>query len=289
MMPRTVKDYSSQEGKPNWCPGCGNFGIEMAMKQAMAQLDLDPDRIMLVSGIGCGANMPSWFNTYGLITLHGRSVPVATGAHLANHELSAFVEAGDGDAYGIGMGHFIHAMRRNPNMTYIVGNNTVYGLTKGQVAPTADKGCQSPSTPFGNPDLPVNPIALALANHCSFVSRGYAGNLPHLVTLIKKAHEHKGFALVDVLQPCVTYAKDKGYAYYQDRTYDLQEAGHDVSDLEAAMKRAVEPPERFPIGIFYQDVRPLYEETLPQFRKGALVYHDIRAVDIGPLFEAYSV
>ncbi len=287
-MPRSPKDYTSTEGKPNWCSGCGDFGIEMAMKQAMAQLDLDPDKVMLISGIGCGANMPSWFSTYGLITLHGRAVPVATGAHLANHELSTFVEAGDGDAYGIGMGHFIHAMRRNPNMTYIVGNNTVYGLTKGQVSPTSAKGCIGPSTPFGNPDPAVNPLALALANHCSFVGRGYAGNLPHLVNLLKEAHNHKGFALVDILQPCVTYSRDKGYKYYQDLTYNLQESGHDSSDLEAAMKKASEAPEKYPIGIFYQEERPLYEEELPQFKKGPLVSHDISNVDVTPLFEEYS-
>jgi len=287
-MPRSPKDYSSKEGKPNWCPGCGDFAIEMALRQAMAQLDLDPDKIAFVSGIGCGANMPNWFSTYGLITLHGRPVPVATGVHLANHELSVFVESGDGDAYGIGMGHFIHAMRRNPNMVYLVGNNTVYGLTKGQISPTSAKGCKGPSTPFGNPDPAVNPIALALANHCSFVGRGYAGNLPHLVNLIKAAHEHKGFALVDVLQPCVTYAKDTGYKYYQDLTYDLQESGHDSSDLEAAMKKAAEVPEKYPIGIFYKEERSVYEDELPQFKKGPLAHHDISQVDITPLFEEYS-
>jgi 2-oxoglutarate ferredoxin oxidoreductase subunit beta len=287
-MPRTPKDYTSEEGKPNWCPGCGNFGIEMALKQAMAQLDLDPDKVMLISGIGCGSNMPNWFSTYGLITLHGRPVPVATGAHLANHELSTFVAAGDGDAYGIGMGHFIHAMRRNPNMVYIISNNAVYGLTKGQISPTAVKGSKGPSTPFGNPDPAVNPIALALANHCSFVGRGYAGNLPHLVNLFKAAHNHKGFALVDVLQPCVTYAKETGYQYYQELTYDLQASGHDSSNPEAAMKKAFEPPEKYPIGIFYQKERPLYEEELPQFKKGPLVNHNISNIDVTPLFEEYS-
>lgn len=287
-MPRTPKDYTSTEGKPNWCPGCGDFGIEAAMKQAMAQLDLDPDKVILISGIGCGSNMPSWFSTYGLITIHGRAVSVATGAHLANHELSTFVEAGDGDAYGIGMGHFIHAMRRNPNMTYIVGNNTVYGLTKGQISPTAAKGCKGPSTPFGNPDPAVNPIALALANHCSFVGRGYAGNLPHLVNLIKDAHNHKGFSFIDVLQPCVTYDKEHGYKYYQDLTYDLAGAGHDMTDRNAAYKKAAEPPEKYPIGIFYKEERSIYEDELPQFKKGALVNHDISNVDVTPLFEEYS-
>lgn len=287
-MPRTPKDYTSTEGKPNWCIGCGDFGIEAAMKQAFAQLDLDPDKVMLITGIGCGANMPSWFSVYGLITLHGRAVAVATGAHLANHELSTFVEGGDGDGYGIGMGHFIHAMRRNPNMVYIVGNNTVYGLTKGQVSPTSAKGCLGPSTPFGNPDPPVNPIALALANHCSFVARGYAGNLPHLVNLIKEAHNHKGFSFIDVLQPCVTYDKEHDYKYYQDLTYDLQQANHDMTSQDAAFKKAFEPPEKYPIGIFYQEERSIYEDELPQFKKGPLVNHDISNVDVTPLFEEYS-
>jgi len=287
-MPRSPKDYTSTEGKSNWCPGCGDFAIEMAMKQAMAQMDLDPDKLMLITGIGCGANMPSWFSTYGLITLHGRSVAVATGAHLANHELPMFVEGGDGDGYGIGMGHFIHGMRRNVNLTYIVGNNTVYGLTKGQVSPTSQKGCKGPSTPFGNPDSPINPIAIALAMHCSFVSRGYAGNLPHLIDLIKQASQHKGFSFIDVLQPCTTYDKVKDYTYYQDLTYDLQEAGHDKTDMEAAFKRAAESPTKEPIGIFYQEERPIYEEELPQYSKGPLSSHDISNVDINPVFEEYS-
>ncbi len=287
-MPRTPKDYSSSEGQANWCAGCGDFGIEMAMKQAFAQLDLDPDKVMLVTGIGCGANMPNWFSTYGLITLHGRAIPVATGAHLANHELPMFVEGGDGDGYGIGMGHFIHGMRRNVNLTYIVGNNTVYGLTKGQISPTAQKGCKSSSTPFGNPDPAVNPIAVALANHCTFVARGYAGNLPHLVNLIKEAYHHKGFAFIDVLQPCVTYDKVHGYKYYQDLTYDLQSADHDMTNVDAALKKAFEPPEKFPIGIFYKEERGIYEDELPQFGKGALVNHDISNIDVNPLFEEYS-
>jgi len=287
-MPRTSKDYTSSAGKPNWCPGCGDFGIEAAMKQAFAQLDLDPDKVMLITGIGCGANMPSWFSTYGLITLHGRAVAVATGAHLANHELPVFVEGGDGDGYGIGMGHFIHGMRRNVNLTYIVGDNTVYGLTRGQCSPTADKGSKSVSTPFGNPDPPVNPIALALANHCSFVARGFAGNLPHLVNLIKEASLHKGFSLIDVLQPCVTFDKTRGYKFYQDLTYDLQSTDHDMSSLEQAFKRAYEPPTKFPIGIFYQEERSIYEDDLPQFKKGALVHHDISNIDVIPLFQQYS-
>ena len=287
-MPRTSSDYTNTIGKPNWCPGCGNFGIEAALKAAFAQLDLDPDNIAIVSGIGCGANSPYWFNTYGLITLHGRPLPVATGCKLGNHKLNVICWAGDGDAYGIGMGHFIHGMRRNANLVYIVGNNTVYGLTKGQASPTAEKGRISPSTPFGTPDPNINPLLLALSVDCSFVARGYAGNLPHLTNLIKEGIQHKGFALIDVLQPCVTYAKKQGYDFYNEKTYDLDVFGHNPDNKKLAYERASEEPEKFPIGIFYKKERDVYEYTQPQFEKGPLAKQDINNVDIKGLFEQYS-
>jgi 2-oxoglutarate ferredoxin oxidoreductase subunit beta len=287
-MPRIPKDYTNTIGKPNWCPGCGNFGIEAALKGAFAKLDLDPDNIAIVTGIGCGANSPYWFSTYGLVTLHGRSLPVATGAKLANHKLNVVAWSGDGDGYGIGMGHFIHSMRRNANIVYLVSNNTVYGLTKGQASPTAKKGTVTPSTPFGTPDPNINPLAIALSVGCSFVARGYAGNLPHLSNLIAEGIQHKGFAFIDILQPCVTYAKAQGYEYYQNLTYDLAAAGHNSSDKKAALERAFEEPTKFPIGIFYKEQREVYEDAQPQFSKGPLVSHQITNIDIGPLFEELS-
>jgi len=287
-MAKTIKDFTNPVGKPNWCPGCGNFGIEMALKQAMANLNLDPDQVAFVSGIGCGANAPYWFSTYNIVTLHGRSLPVATGVKLANHELTVIDWGGDGDGYGIGMGHFIHSMRRNANITYLVGDNTVYGLTKGQASPTADKGMKTPSTPFGTPDSPINPIAIAIAVGCSFVGRGYAGNVPHLAALIAEGIKHKGFALIDIFQPCVTYDKVRGYPYYQQKVYDLQSTDHDVSNREEALKKALDT-ERLGIGIFYQVKSDVYEDVLPQFKKGPLVKHDIENVDVKPLFEFYSV
>jgi 2-oxoglutarate ferredoxin oxidoreductase subunit beta len=287
-MSRSANDYTDKTGKPNWCPGCGDFGIEMALKQAMAKMDLDPDQVTFVSGIGCGANMPYWFSTYGAITLHGRALPFATGAKLANHSQNVVVEGGDGDGYGIGMGHFVHAMRRNANITYLVGNNTVYGLTKGQVSPTAEKGCKSPSTPFGKADDPINPMAIALASGCTFVARGYSGNLPHLVNLIVEGFRHKGFAFIDILQPCVTYDKVHGFKYYQDRTYDLASEGHSDSDYSAAYKKAMEGPERLPIGIFYREQKEVYEEVNPVFQNGSLASHDISNVNIEAVYEEYS-
>ncbi|MBU0727948.1 2-oxoacid:ferredoxin oxidoreductase subunit beta [Patescibacteria group bacterium] len=288
-MPRTPQDYTDNTGgKPNWCPGCGDFGIEAALKMAMAKMDLDPDNVALVSGIGCGANAPYWFSTYGLITLHGRPLPVATGTKLANHELDVIAWSGDGDAYGIGMGHFIHAMRRNANLVYLVGNNTVYGLTKGQASPTAEKGQKSPSTPFGTPDPNIDPLQLAMSSKCSFIARGYAGNLPHLVNLIMEGIKHKGFALIDILQPCVTWDKIHGYDYYQQKTYDLQQSDHDITSKKAALKKMMEPADKLPIGIFYKEERGVYEDEQPQFENGPLAKQDITNVDITKLFEIYS-
>ena len=287
-MQNKAQNYNNFIGKPNWCSGCGNFGTKMALEQAMAKLNLDPDKVVLVGGIGCGANLPYWVKVYGLITLHGRPLPVATGVKLANHDLHVVAASGDGDAYGIGMGHFIHAMRRNANLVYLVGNNSVYGLTKGQASPTAEKGRKTPSTPFGTPDPAINPIALALSSGCSFVARGYAGNLPHLANLIAQGFQHKGFALIDVLQPCVTYDKARGHAYFQERTYDLAEAGHNSSDKESALKYAFESSEKIPIGLFYQEEREVYEDVQPQFKKGPLVGCDIEGVEIDSLFEKYS-
>ena len=286
---RTPKDYTNNTGKPNWCPGCGNFGIEAALKMAMAKLDLNPDNVALVSGIGCGANAPYWFSTYGLITLHGRPLPVATGVKLGNHELDVIAWSGDGDAYGIGMGHFIHGMRRNANLVYIVGNNTVYGLTKGQASPTAKKGQLSPSTPFGTPDPDIDPLSLAMSSKCSFVARGYAGNLPHLTNLIMEGIKHKGFALIDILDPCVTWAKSFGYDYYQEKTYDLAETGHDSKSRISALKIINGVSDKIPIGIFYQEERDVYEDEQPQFKRGPLAHQDIENVNIDHIFEQYSV
>lgn len=287
-MTRTPKDYTNNTGKPNWCPGCGNFGIEAALKMAMAKLDLNPDNVALVSGIGCGANAPYWFSTYGIITLHGRPLPVATGVKLANHDLNVIAWSGDGDAYGIGIGHFIHAMRRNANLVYLVGNNTVYGLTKGQASPTAKKGQPSPSTPFGSPDLNIDPLSLAMSSGCSFIARGYAGNLPHLTKLIMEGMRHRGFALIDILDPCVTWAKAYGYDYYQEKTYDLAESGYDFKNKESALKKIHEVSDKIPIGIFYQEERGVYEDEQPQFKSGPLVQQDIENVNVDNIFEKYS-
>lgn len=258
----TSKDFDTI-AKPDWCPGCGNFGIQVTIKQALANLNIEPHMIAMVAGIGCSSKMPHWVDTYGLHTLHGRAVPPASGVKLANPKLTVIINGGDGDGYGIGMGHFVHAMRRNIDMTYMVHNNMVYGLTKGQATPTSAKGYKSPSTPFGAIEEPLNPIALALSMGCTFIARGYAGDVAHLTKLIEEAVKHKGFSFIDVFQPCVTFNKINTYAFFMQNTVKLEaDPAYDKSNWDMAMKQA-QRSDKLPIGIFYQVSKPTYEEQEP--------------------------
>src|SRR6266853_1273897 len=228
------------EVKPDWCPGCGDFGVLNALQKACADLNLNPHDIMVVSGIGCSSNLPGFFNSYGMHTLHGRSLAVAQGAKFGNHDMTVIAAGGDGDGYGIGVGHFVHSLRRNLDMTYIVMDNQIYGLTTGQASPTTERLMKTKSTPTGNLESSLNPIALALAGGASFVARGFSGEPAHLADIFKRAIQHKGFALVDVFSPCVTYNKTNTYAYFKERVYKLEAENHDATNFEAAMKRSQE-------------------------------------------------
>ncbi len=244
-----------KQNKPNWCVGCGNYGILAALKKALSDLNLEPHNTVVIGGIGCGGMLPYWLHTYSFIGLHGRALAIATGIKLSKSTLHVIVVAGDGDTYGIGMNHFINCARRDVNILCIVSNNGVYGLTKGQASPTAPRGFQSPTTPNGNPYNGINPLNLALASGCNFVSRGYAGNVAHLIELIKQGISHKGFALLDVLQPCTTFNKQFNYAYYQEKTKPI-EINNINSDIFVAYKLA-NIDTNIPIGIYY---KKKYEE-----------------------------
>lgn len=254
---------------PDWCPGCGDFGVLASLQKACANLQMDPKDLLCVSGIGCSSNLPGFFGSYGLHTLHGRAVAVAEGAKLGNPDLTLIITGGDGDGYGIGIGHFIHAMRRNINLTYIVMNNQVYGLTTGQCSPTTDLHTVTKSTPEGSIEQPINPIQLALVSGATFVARGFSGAPDQLTDLMAKAIQHNGFALVDVFSPCVTYNKKNTYPWFRERVYNLQQEGHDSSNIELAMQRAREWDARIPIGIFYETRLPTYEEQEPAYKLGS--------------------
>jgi 2-oxoglutarate ferredoxin oxidoreductase subunit beta len=255
--------------KPAWCPGCGNFGILRALERAVSELGIPAQRLLMVSGIGQAGKLPHYTRANVFNSLHGRPVPPAIGAKIANPELVVIAISGDGDAYGEGGNHFIHAARRNHDITYLVHDNQVYGLTKGQASPTSDQGFVTRTTPDGAAP-PLNPVLLAIAAGATFVARSFAGNIDHLTNTIKAGINHRGFALVDILQPCVTFNHKNTFAWYAERVYEV-EKDYDPADREFALARAQEWGERIPIGVIYDVVQPTYEEQLPALRGGPLV------------------
>ncbi len=268
-----VSDYAGL--KPTWCPGCGNFGILGALNKSLVDLGIEPHQILLVSGIGQAGKLPHYTRGNVFNSLHGRPLPPAIGAKIANPDLVVIAVSGDGDAYGEGGNHFIHTMRRNHNITYLVHNNQVYGLTKGQASPTSDAGFITKSTPEGAAN-PVNPIALAIVSGASFVGRSFAGDIEHLSELIKAGVTHRGFALIDILQPCVSFNHKNTFQWYRERIYKLEnENGYDAGDRKAALAKALEWGERIPVGIIYRKELPVYEDRLPALSKGPLVRQGI--------------
>lgn len=257
---------------PTWCPGCGNFAIWTALKKALTKLGKKPHEVLIVYGIGCSGNMSNTVNAYGWHGLHGRAVPPAIGAKLANKDLTVIIIGGDGDGYGEGLSHFIHGLRGNVDVTYFVHNNSVYGLTTGQASPTSAKGFRAKSTPDGLIDQPLNPLALALSAGASFVARGFAGHEDHLVDIMVKAIQHKGFSFVDMFQPCVTFSKLNTYAYYYDHVYSIDDdAGYDKTDRASALVTAL-AADRMVIGVLYQNTEmKSYEEELFYLKGRSLV------------------
>jgi 2-oxoglutarate ferredoxin oxidoreductase subunit beta len=265
----TIADYNGLT--PAWCPGCGNFGILAAVKKTLVELNLDPHDILLVSGIGQAGKLPHYTKGNVFNSLHGRPVPPAIGAKLANRELTVIAISGDGDGYGEGGNHFIHAVRRNHDITYLVHNNQIYGLTKGQTSPTSDIGFVTKTTPQGAPP-PINPITLAIAAGASFAARAFAGDIDYLSQIIKQGINHRGFALIDILQPCVSFNHKNTFQWYKERVYKLkQDENYDPSDKNAAFKKAQEWGEHIPIGVFFREDRPTYESEFPALRKDTLV------------------
>ncbi|HVM45561.1 MAG TPA: thiamine pyrophosphate-dependent enzyme, partial [Candidatus Thermoplasmatota archaeon] len=241
----TMKDYKV-DTFPTWCPGCGDFSVLAGVTKALATAGKQPKDVAVVSGIGCSSNLPHFLKAYGVHSLHGRALPVAQGLKLANPDMVVVATGGDGDGYGIGAGHWLHAMRRNLDITYVVMNNEIYGLTTGQTSPTSLVGHKTKSTPYGNVEQPVNPVGVALMAGATFVARGFSGDAKGLASIIQKGIEHKGFSFIDVQSPCVTYNKLNTYDWHRERVYNLQEAGHDVSDFAAAVQRALEWPTQDP-------------------------------------------
>jgi 2-oxoglutarate ferredoxin oxidoreductase subunit beta len=281
----TVKDYEATIPIA-WCPGCGNFGILQAVRKALVALNLEPQQVLFVSGIGQAPKLPHYTQSNVFNGLHGRTLPAATGAKVANHDLTVIGIDGDGGAYGEGVGHLLAAMRRNINMTYLAHNNQVYGLTKGQASPTSDLGFVTKTTPLGA-GQPLNPLALALASDVSFLARGFAGDIEHLSGLIRSGIEHHGFALIDILQPCVSFNHQNTFQWYRERVYKVEDEGYDPTDKVAAFARAQEWGDRIPIGVIFRQERPVYEEGLPQLKKSPLVRQPIDPLKFEKLMDEF--
>jgi 2-oxoglutarate ferredoxin oxidoreductase subunit beta len=260
---KDLKTYS-----PNtWCPGCGNFGILRAFQEALIEIfdeGIKPENIVIASGIGCHGKIVDYINVNSFYSIHGRVPPACEGIKIANPELHVIGFAGDGDAYGEGISHLIFAAKRNFNMTMIIHNNQVYGLTTGQFTPTSPKGYKGKSTPSGTIEEPLNPLTLMLTVGATFVARGFPGDIAHLRRIIKEGILHKGFSFIDILQPCVTFYNT--WEFLRERVYKLEESSHNPADFKSAFERALEwgysNKGKIPIGIFYRVSKPTYDEVL---------------------------
>jgi len=266
----SIEDYESSY-KNHWCPGCGNFGILAAMKDALVNLEIQPEQLLIISGIGQAAKTPHFLKCNMFHALHGRALPLATGAKIANHNLNILVNSGDGDCYGEGGNHFMHAIRRNVDLTLLVHNNKVYGLTKGQASPTSDVGMVTPMQPNGVISESFNGLVVALSLGAGFVARGFSGNMEHLSILIQEGIKHKGISLIDILQPCVSFNRVNTYDWYKKRVYDLFEENYVPDNFENAMNLARQWGDRIPIGIIYKKEKAAFTDRIEVFNQGPLI------------------
>ncbi len=283
----TLEDYYSEDPVA-WCPGCGNHSILEALKQALVDSGKRPHEIVIVSGIGQASKAPHYLRCNTFNGLHGRTLPVATGIKLANHGLTVIAEGGDGDGYTEGGNHFIHAMRRNVDITYLVHNNQVYGLTKGQTSPTSDLGYISRTTPMGSLSPPLNPLILAVSMNCTFVARGFSGKPEHLAGLIGEGIRHRGFSFIDILQNCVSFNKINTFQWYKGRVYDINDdPSYDPRDRTLAFRKAQEWGEKIPIGLIYRADRPTLDENQPVIGDLPLVEQKIDSAAFEGIFESF--
>jgi len=281
----TLKDYG--EYKTAWCPGCGNFPLLRAVKLALVKKGLEPHQILFVSGIGQAAKAPHYLNANVFNGLHGRSIPVATGAKLTNPKLVVLAESGDGCIYAEGGNHFLAAIRRNIDITLIVHNNQVYGLTKGQASPTSDEGFVTKAQPEGVAEVPFNPVAVAVAMNAGFVARSFAGLEEHLVEVLIQAIDHQGFSIVDVLQPCVSFNRINTFKWYRDRCKPLA-SSYDPYNWEEAMRTAGRWGEEIPIGVIYRNKKASFENHFSALHKGALVGEGVDRSKLKKIMEFYG-
>ncbi|MEV2747329.1 2-oxoacid:ferredoxin oxidoreductase subunit beta [Paenibacillus larvae] len=271
----TLKDFRNNV-KPNWCPGCGDFSVQASIQRAAANVGLEPEQLAIISGIGCSGRISGYVNAYGLHGVHGRALPIAQGVKMANRELTVVAAGGDGDGFAIGMGHTVHAIRRNIDITYIVMDNQIYGLTKGQTSPRSGEGFKTKSTPQGSIETPLAPLEMALAAGATFVAQSFSSNLKQLTHVIEEGIKHKGFSIINVFSPCVTFNKVNTYDWFKEHVVNLDDLpDYDPSNRIQAMTKLMET-EGMLTGIIYQDTsKPSYEQLVLGFKEEALAKQDI--------------
>lgn len=282
----SMKDLSTEPYRPDWCPGCGNFIILNALKQAIINLGLKREDVVVVSGIGCSSKLPQWINVFGLHGLHGRGIPLAMGAKMANKKLNVIVIGGDGDIYGEGINHFIEAVRDNVNITLLVHDNRIYSLTKGQASPTTPRGAITSSTPLGNLSYPLNPVALAVSQECGFVARSSTSHMQHLTKMIMDAISFDGFSYVDILQECVTFNKLNTAKWYRENCYEI-EKGYNPADRAKAFEKAMQY-DKIPIGLIYRTEKKEFTSSHPVLKNIPLVKRKLDEKSINLLMDEIS-
>lgn len=282
----TFKDFRNNV-KPNWCPGCGDFSVQAAIQKAAANVGLEPDEVALITGIGCSGRLSGYVNSYGVHSIHGRALPLAQGVKMANRDLTVIASGGDGDGYAIGMGHTIHALRRNMNITYIVMDNQIYGLTKGQTSPSSAPGFVTKTTPKGNIEQNVAPLELALSSGATFVAQGFSSDIKALTKMIEDAINHDGFSFVNVFSPCVTYNKINTYDWFKENLTAIDDIeNYDASNKQAALQTVLEH-DSLVKGIVYQDTTtPSYESQIDGLAETPLAHQDLNLTE--EQFESFT-
>lgn len=272
----TFKDFRNQV-KPNWCPGCGDFSVQAAIQRAAANVGLEPHELAVISGIGCSGRISGYINAYGLHGIHGRSLPIAQGVKMANRELTVIASGGDGDGFAIGLGHTIHAIRRNLDVTYIVMDNQIYGLTKGQTSPRSAEGFKTKSTPEGSIEASLSPLEMAMAAGATFVAQSFSSNLKQLTELIEAGIKHKGFSLINVFSPCVTFNKVNTYDWFKENIVNTDDIeNYDPSNRVMAMTSLMETNSML-CGLIYQNTeKKSYQELIPGFKEQGIAHQDIQ-------------
>lgn len=271
----TFKDFRN-DIKPNWCPGCGDFAVQAAIQKAAANVGIEPEQFSIVSGIGCSGRISGYINAYGFHGIHGRALPIAQGVKMANRDLTVLASGGDGDGFAIGTNHTIHAIRRNIDITYLVMDNHIYGLTKGQTSPRSQLGAKTKSSPLGSIEPPIRALELVLSSGAGFVAQGFSGDLAQLTKIIEEGLKYKGFSFINVFSPCVTFNKVNSYEWFKENIVNLDnDSSYDHTNRSMAVQKVMDH-EGLVTGIIYKDDnRESYENLVPNFKKEPITKQDI--------------